>query len=246
MESLSRFTPRQRLYVGMAIVAGCALLLWRPSFPYWMRPEYYEQLKITEFASDVELIMRGREDLVGHPILVVGDSMVALWPFEADVISTPAGYPLPLRDHLEQVLGDRHYDMIVMWVGTAALAHQRPWHPVDPADMVAGLRALADTAKRYTDRPVLITPMEVPGLQYYGITERLLEWKDVEVFDSRGIRVAGGTSMYLKDNFHLSKSGFAELSRQMAKHGIEVRKQENVAQAKISEGNATAATAAVR
>lgn len=157
----------------------------------------------------------------GNRTLVVGDSMVNRWYWPADKISL-WGYPTQfIREEFELGIGQRTYDLIVLWPGTA---HFNGGDSVE--EYCADVSAMIDRAVAQSRSVVLIAPLPKAGVQEAAkgvavIRERYPDLRVIDLTAWRDAAVASGRwDAWSEDELHMNAEGLAQLAAALAQAGL--------------------------
>lgn len=157
-QEATRHRGRRWAVIGLTMVVGIGAAL-----NAWRRAEARTRENEALTAGYREVAARWRlpeapvvVDLQGRKTLVVGDSMVLAWPWEADRISLAAQATPTIRARFAQEIGRRYYDQIVLWPGTAHFLSRG-----DGADYERDLRAMIEIARAHGTALAVIGPFPV-------------------------------------------------------------------------------------
>lgn len=242
---------RQLLRVYLCVLAAVAVLFQRDAFPAWARPELWALDRVVVAqqqaeARDPDAWNRTVLDasLTGQPTLVVGDSLVHGWIWPADRVQLPGHSARRIAQCLNDILGDRQYDRIILWPGTCELA----WGGGVEA-YVAGVVRAVRIARRHTDRVVVIGPMPYSEEQLaiwlrqdinkrfryrlkpttvHHVAQAVAALRDrlpgTVIVDAGRVREAalrrGLIEQWYEDGVHLRYAGFEALGAELARAGI--------------------------
>ena len=185
-----------------------------------------------------------RTVLEGHPVLIVGDSLVRAWPWPADMLCSP-GFNAPmLRDQLAQELGSHTYRLIVLWPGTAHISRMSSVdsYVTAVADMVALAQTQAEQVIVISPMPydeaqarvvgilwaAMDTPVSLDTVAVVGEVVAALRARvpDLYVHDlgilQADVMERQEIDLYYQDGVHLSRRGFARLRQDLARAGVDV------------------------
>ena len=150
-----------------------------------------------------------------HPTLVVGDSLVVGWPWEADFICRFGSDPEELLAEIDRRLGDEQYEQIVLWYGNPIHFRDDP-----PPAYEAGLRRIVERLAPHTTRLRVLGPVPTagnerqPAAEYAGAPVlNMAEWY-------RHVGRAGGPRLLTYDGVHLTRRGFLALQPELERFGI--------------------------
>lgn len=264
MKRLARGIPltwRQLVVADLVVLAAFALAFNRPYFPTWLLPEYSTNPWVTQLAqprqsspdalwqhilheampSELRAWINAIPDPTGHPLLVIGDSMVLGWPWTADVVCVPAGGYGELAEAFEQRTRPYHYEQIVLWVGTAPFILGKS----GVRSYTKELQRMLALVQERGDAVFVIGPMPIShgeGQWWYAgaavsdtrelvstamarLAKRLPQVTALNVAPWRQTVVENGAlDQMTVDRFHLTREGFLSLESHIRGLGVELER----------------------
>ena len=171
-------------------------------------------------------------------MLVVGDSLIAGWPWTADMVCVPGPDLRKLLRAFKQRSRKFHYEQIVVWTGTAALVHGKDVHTYvrDLQTVVALARERGDAVfvlgpmpATYGDEHSWAARMPVRDTRALatGVTGQIAAMlAGTPVLDIAGWRraivEAGNLDALTVDGCHLNADGFRHLEPELRRLGVQL------------------------
>lgn len=253
MSARAPLTRQQLLFLNAILLLGLALLMNRDRLPPQMLPEYNDWLGRPGASALQSLVAKHGslpESMVplyewferlpppqGRlPLLVVGDSEIMRWPWEADIICVPGGTSSRVLREFQHRVAGRHYEQIILRIGTHHLAKE-----ATVETLVDDVCASVEVAVAHANTVVVIGPMPRSDgedqwwyhrVQHNDTWDRVdatmaaLEGRlgDVPLIDTRQWRTEFSGNRYLDtytiDRVHLTDAGFAALAPLLERWGI--------------------------